>query len=342
MRLETTMQPNTRLCQFPTGVVALLYLAIGMGVPQSVAQSPEATQAQPKLQQPALKQHDMPQQRSAQGDCVREANRRGFAVLDTGNFRQLKEGWSIDLRVRDRHGRTASGTCFVESRTGEVSLYGFGWGDDWGGQCSIEFVCASVETRYRECQLPVDGRAVLVKRLSDARCVEGQSWGQRRDLVWVDHGCRARFQVTRGGSGNAGGGLIDCNSDNQRYRECPVGAGYTARLVREYSNNRCRRDSTWGTRNGIVWVTSGCRGQFQRVRGSGGGSGSGGGAAAEAACLDEVRRRGYRVSQQYAARPVPGGYRMDLVLQTRPPGMRTATCVYSFNTGLARIDLAGN
>jgi hypothetical protein len=33
---------------------------------------------------------------------------------------------------------------------------------------------------------------------------------------------------------------------------------------------------------------------------------------------------------------------MDLVLQTRPPGTRTATCVYSFNTGLARIDLAGN
>ena len=110
------MQLHTRPSRFPPLAAALLCLAMVFGALQAVAQTPAATQAQPKLQQPTLKQHDMPQQRSAQGDCVREANRRGFAVLDTGNFRQFNEGWSIDLRVRDRRGRAASGTCFAISR----------------------------------------------------------------------------------------------------------------------------------------------------------------------------------------------------------------------------------
>ena len=107
--------------------------------------------------------------------------------------------------VTDGAGRSV-GSCFVETRTREVSLYGFGWGDDWNGQNKLEFVCASTDSRYRECQLPVNGRASLVKRISDARCIEGQTWGQRRDLVWVDQGCRARFEVLRGGGG--GGGLV--------------------------------------------------------------------------------------------------------------------------------------
>jgi hypothetical protein len=312
------------------------------GAPQVAPLLEEAAKGQ--IQQPSLKQHSVPQVRSAQNDCVREANRRGYSVTDTRNYQQSREGWSIDMRARDRRGRVAEGTCFVYTRTGEVSLYGFGWGDDWNGQNSMEFVCASVDSRYRECQLPVDGRARLVKRLSDARCVEGQSWGQRRDRVWVDHGCRARFEVTRSGGGVGNAGTLQCNSDSQRYRECQIGPGYTARLIREFSNGRCQRDSTWGTRNGVVWVTAGCRGEFQRVRGSGGegsgagGLGPGGAAAAENACLNEARRLGFRVAQQYAPRSVPGGYRVEMRVRTNTGEMRNATCVYSFSTGRARID----
>jgi hypothetical protein len=100
--------------------------------------------------------------------------------------------------ARDRRGRAVDGTCFVYTKTSEVSLYGFGWDDDdWNGQDRMEFVCASVDSRYRECQLPVDGRARVVKRLSDASCIEGKSYGQRGDRVWVDKGARARFEVTR-------------------------------------------------------------------------------------------------------------------------------------------------
>lgn len=297
------------------------------------------------VNQPSLKQHPSAEVRSAQSDCVREANRRGYSVIDTGNFQKSRDGWSIDLAARDRRGRLANGTCFVYARSNEVSLYGFGWDDDnWNGQERMEFVCASVDSRYRECQLPVDGRARVVKRLSDASCIEGKSYGQRGDRIWVDHGCRARFEVTRRGGGSQAG-TIQCVSQGKRYQECSVGPGYTGRLVRELSNGKCQRDSTWGTRNGVVWVTAGCRGEFQRVRGSGGFNGGGSGglqpgavAAATTACANEARRLKLGVSQQYAPRPVPGGYRVDMYVRTGRGEMRNAVCSYSFGTGRARID----
>jgi len=142
-------------------------------------------------------------QRSAQSNCVTEVERRGYTIVSFGKFEQTRDGWQIDIRARDHRGRTTDGSCFVETRSGDVSLYGFGWGGS-GSVDRYEFACASKDERYRECQLPVDGRVRLVKRKSDAPCTEGRSWGQRGDRVWVDRGCRAVFEVTRGG-GSAGG-----------------------------------------------------------------------------------------------------------------------------------------
>lgn len=150
---------------------------------------------------------DAPVARSAQSDCAREASNRGWTVVDTRNMHQGRDGWTMDISVRDRRGRTAQGSCFVETRTGDVTLFGLGWGDQPTGN-NVEFKCASVESRYRECQLPVDGRVELVKKLSDAPCKQGKGWGKRGDRVWVNHGCRARFRVVRsdfGGSGGSGG-----------------------------------------------------------------------------------------------------------------------------------------
>ncbi len=247
------------------------------GSPFAVAQTATgavdaAMKARPAVQQPTLKQNS-PGTRSAQSNCVREANRRGFTVLDTTNFQQFRDGWSIDLRVRDMRGRVSRGSCFVETRSGDVNLYGFGWGYDDEGNDRATFNCASVDNRYRECQLPVNGRARLVKRVSESRCVEGKSWGQRNDRVWVDRGCRGRFEVTRSGGAGGDDNTIECSSTGARYRECQIGSGYFGRLDRELSNRRCREDVTYGTRNGVIWVTDGCRARFIRQRGNAGGSG---------------------------------------------------------------------
>lgn len=234
-------------------------------------------------------------QRSAQGDCVREVERRGYTVVSTGNFEQSRDGWQLDVKARDHKGRIIGGTCFVETRTGDVNLYGFGWGGS-GSVDRFEFSCASKDDRYRECQLPIDGIVRLVKRKSDAPCTEGRSWGQRGDRVWVDKGCRATFEVVRDGGGGGSGQHIDCRSQNDRYRECTIGKGYEGRLVRDYTG-RCRKDSTWGNRTGVIWVTNGCQGRFELVAVGSGGGNPGQQQRAEVQCRNEAARQGIAVRQ---------------------------------------------
>ena len=200
------------------------------------------------------------QQRSAQSDCQRELSRRGYTVTSTRNYQQFKDGWSIEIQGRDYKGRTTWGTCFVETRTGDVSLYGFGWGGSggWGGNGgsgqTFTFYCASPDYKYRECQLPVDGRARLTKKKSDARCVEGRDWGQRGDRVWVDNGCRANFEVV--GSGWGGGGGSGNNHGQQQRAEvqCRNEARRQGLVVQNVTTPQWRNSyweaNVYGTRNG--------------------------------------------------------------------------------------------
>lgn len=245
-------------------------------------------------------------QRSAQSDCTREVERRGFIVLSTGNFQQSRDGWQLDIKARDHRGKVTDGTCFVETRTGDVSLYGFGWGGS-GTADRFQFNCASRDERYRECQLPIDGRARLVKRKSDSPCIEGSSWGQKGDRVWVDRGCRATFEVVRGGGGGAGGGSsVECRSDGGRYRECAIPRGYVARLVEDFTSGKCRTPGSWGSRDGVVWVNHGCKGRFS-LTSAGGGAGANPGQQQRAAvqCRNEAQRQYITVSR--IAPPEPRG-----------------------------------
>lgn len=59
--------------------------------------------------------------------------------------------------------------------------------------------CESTDNRTRECAAGFRGRAVLVRQLSDSRCVQGRSWGQRGSNIWVSQGCRGEFAAARGG-----------------------------------------------------------------------------------------------------------------------------------------------
>jgi hypothetical protein len=275
------------------------------------------------VQQPTLKQSGSPAVRSAQSDCVREANRRGFAVLETTNFQQFREGWSIDLRVRDARGRVQQGSCFVETRTGDVDLDGFGWGWEDGGDERFEFNCSSVEGKHRECQLPINGRARLVKRRSD-------------------DGCRAKFEVVRSGGGGSGN-TIDCMSEDGRYRECSIGPGRFGRLVREYSHDRCRADRTWGTRNGVIWVTDGCRARFEIRRGNSGNVGGGGRTGslsldeAKRACAREVERYGHKVKDVSAPVPSADDYRLTLKIRAVSGEQRTVGCRVDQSSGKVRL-----
>ena len=123
----------------------------------------------------------------------------------------------IDLRVRYRTGRTDSGTCFVDNRTGRVNLFNFNEGSagTGSGPGTVRFRCESFDRRYRECQIPIEGDVKRLPRLSDASCDENRSWGRRGDRTWVDHGCRSDFEVTSHGWG----GGSDGNSGQQQRAE---------------------------------------------------------------------------------------------------------------------------
>jgi len=152
---------------------------------------------------------------------------------------------------------------------------------DNGGSSTIR--CESIKNRNQQCR--IDGRARLVRQLSGAACVEGRSWGQSRDGVWVSNGCRAEFVAERGrpgrpghGGGNWGGGhhgnggnngwgsagqVIDCDSNDRRQRRCNVTIRQDARLVKQKSGTACIEGQSWGWDRNGVWVSNGCRGQFQ-------------------------------------------------------------------------------
>ena len=210
---------------------------------------------------------------SARAACEAEAGGRGFTVLEAGDPRDHKDGWSIAMRLRAYRGEVSTGSCFADSRTGNVSLYGFGWGDRSPTPADYIFSCASIDEGRHVCNLPVPGRVQVVERYSSAPCKEGQGWGQDGDRVWVAKNCRAKFVIAPGSGeskpatadeGARKGSQIECRSRDGQYRECPLGEGYTARLIQDLSG-RCRDEADWGTSEGLLWVNNGCHGRFERM-----------------------------------------------------------------------------
>ncbi|MET0290632.1 MAG: DUF3011 domain-containing protein [Pseudoxanthomonas sp.] len=156
--------------------------------------------------------------------------------------------------------------------------------------------CESKDARYRECPAGFR-RAQLVQSLSKSPCVEGRTWGSRNGAIWVDRGCRGRFAESSGGGwgGGGGNGLVRCESNDRRYRECPANFRGRAELSRQLSGTRCEEGRTWGQRGGAIWVDGGCRGEFREGRGGGWGPGGpgrpGGGPSQSVTCSSNDKRQ---------------------------------------------------
>ena len=68
--------------------------------------------------------------------------------------------------------------------------------DNGSGQGQI-VSCSSDDMHKHHCAADTRGGVRLVKQNSDSACVQGRSWGFNRHGIWVDHGCRADFEVGR-------------------------------------------------------------------------------------------------------------------------------------------------
>ncbi len=55
--------------------------------------------------------------------------------------------------------------------------------------------CESIDFRPAACSVPYGARIIRVQQRSKAACVWGQTFGQGRNHIWVNNGCRADFLV---------------------------------------------------------------------------------------------------------------------------------------------------
>ncbi len=152
------------------------------------------------------------------------------------------------------------------------SLGGGGRGRPWAPPVADwrarEVICSSVNERYNECPKPFRGAAVLSEQFSAVRCIEGSTWGQRRDVIWVDRGCRGRFREDVRARPVASD-VVVCESREGRRRRCALPFDGPVQIVEQYSNAPCIEGQTWGWRPGEVWVNRGCRAAFAVVPGRG-------------------------------------------------------------------------
>jgi hypothetical protein len=120
---------------------------------------------------------------------------------------------SRDNRLTRCPASTWGGVRLVRQISDSPCVFDRTWGWDTQGVwvnegCRAEFiagtsatvsrrtiVCESQSNRRNHC--PVDTRLGLdlVRQLSDSPCIRNRTWGEDREGVWVDQGCRAEFAV---------------------------------------------------------------------------------------------------------------------------------------------------
>jgi DUF3011 family protein len=138
------------------------------------------------------------------------------------------------------------------------------------GEETMQLTCSSEDGDRHYCESDIQGKATMTRQRSGSPCREGYSWGYDRRGVWVDHGCRADFQLTGRRSGWAGGrdypgylGSLKCSSDLGTRQDCPADTRGGVKIVKQISQSSCRLGYSWGYDRDSVWVDHGCRAEFQ-------------------------------------------------------------------------------
>lgn len=138
-------------------------------------------------------------------------------------------------------------------------------------------VSCSSDGGRKYCPANTTGGVQLTRQRSDAKCIQGSTWGYDDRGIWVDRGCRADFTAYarnggisgmlpwNKGNGNGGAqGTITCSSNDGGRQYCPaqISRG-RVRLAQQLSSAQCVQGQTWGYDNGGIWVDRGCRATFQ-------------------------------------------------------------------------------
>lgn len=218
--------------------------------------------------------------------CESNDNRTQRCAMDSRwgvqIVRQLSRSACMEGRTwgYDRYGVWVGQGCRADFRNGGGAYgnqpsgygnqYGNGYGTRYGDGNGQLIRCQSNKGHIERCAADTRGGVQLVRKLSDAACIQGRSWNYDRGGIWVSQGCRADFATSGRGYGRGnqggygyGGQQFRCESNDGRIRECAANTRAGVQLVRVLSKAPCIQGTSWGyARNGI-WVSRGCRAEFR-------------------------------------------------------------------------------
>ena len=109
------------------------------------------------------------------------------------------QSWGVD-----NQGLWVDRGCRAEFRIGGWNNGGNNGGGWNGGGNGNQITCESNNGSRKYCG-NANGQVNMQRQLSQAPCVQGQSWGVDRQGLWVDRGCRAVFTANGWNGGNNGG-----------------------------------------------------------------------------------------------------------------------------------------
>ena len=135
--------------------------------------------------------------------------------------------------------------------------------EPYPGNESNRVRCESSKGRERKCPAETRGGVRVTRQLSRSPCVEGHTWGVRPGEIWVKAGCRAEFGLAGIDAVVPGPVYFKCESNTGGRQHCPVSTRGGVRLLRQLSRSACIQHSTWGYDRNSVWVSQGCRAEFQ-------------------------------------------------------------------------------
>jgi hypothetical protein len=208
----------------------------------------------------------------------KRGDRQQCAIPAGSRIRLARQLSTNPCRPNETYGQSSSYIWVDEGCRAEFEVTQPGFGGGNGGVTRI--TCESQNNAQRSCPFPAGSTVRFASQLSSQPCLLNQTYGLSNAYVWVTRGCRAVFEVTSGVSGGNGGSYtkrMTCESQTSGRQVCPIAGASSIRLIRQISSSPCQLNRTFGTQFGGIWVSSGCRGEFDVTvtGGSPGGPGNG-------------------------------------------------------------------
>ena len=226
-------------------VIVAAVAALGACFGALAAATPAAAQAQPQA----------PQSRYALR-CESDGSYKRCPAANTWRGARLVQQVSTNPCIQGRTWGFDQNAIWVNNGCRGV----FDAGDRFAGPGDRVTCAGSGRT---EC--PADTRygVTLARRLSQAACTEGRTWGYGDNVIWVDAGCRAEFLVGTAGAGGATTTTIVCGTTTGQQVTCATnGYATDVQLVRDLNQGTCVEGQNWGHTDSFIWANRGCRGQF--------------------------------------------------------------------------------